>query len=350
MAPKHRDFLPMTAELDLASATAVRRTFARAFAKIGLTAGALALFAAAVAVPAAHAQNFPASGRSIELLVGFGAGGGTDLTFRTAAKFLEPKLGVPVVIVNKPGAGGAVAWTELARTRGDGYKIGSVNLPAISGAHVTGALQAEPDKAFIYLGNIVLDPNMIAVKADSKIRDLKEMISQVRSSPNGASYAATGSVSTDGLTALALEGAANIKLRVVNFPGGKEAVTAILGGHVDYVGLTLSEAMPYVQDGSIRILAIGGAARNPDVPNVATFAEQGYPLKINGGSRGLVVPAGTDAAVVQRLRQAVRELASSAEYLAAAKATAQNVVFVDGETVQKSVAEEIVWLRTVLKK
>jgi tripartite-type tricarboxylate transporter receptor subunit TctC len=322
----------------------------RRIALKAVAAGVLAVCLAAPGATEAQTQEYPAKGRSIELLVGFGAGGGTDLTFRNAAKFLEPKLGVPVVVVNKPGAGGAVAWTELARTRGDGYKIGSVNLPAISGAHVTGALQAEPDKAFIYLGNIVFDPNMIAVKSDSKIRDLKDMVEQVRNSPNGASYAATGSVSTDGLTALALEGAANIKLRIVNFPGGKEAVTAILGGHVEYVGLTLSEALPYVKDGSIRILAVGGSARNPDVPNVATFAEQGYPLKINGASRGLVVPAGTDAAVVRRLRQAVREFASSSEYLTAAHSIGQMGVFVDGDTVQKNVGEEVVWLRTVLKK
>ena len=263
---------------------------------------------------------------------------------------MEQQLGGTVVIVNKPGAGGALAWTELAQAKPDGYLIGSVNLPAISGAFATGALPVDPREAFVYLGNVVFDPTAIAVKADSQFTSLDDLIEHLRANDAGVTYAATGNVSTDGLTALAVQTSADVRMRLVNFASGNEAITAVLGGHVDTVGLTLSEAMPFLKDGSLRLLAIGGTERNADVPDVPTFAEQGYPLTVNGSSRGFIAPAGTDPAVVEKLREAIRAAATDPAYVAEAQSIGQLGMYEEGDVASSTVTEQLIWLETALPK
>jgi tripartite-type tricarboxylate transporter receptor subunit TctC len=311
--------------------------------------GAVALATTSLFAGVATAQDFP-GGRPVEVLVGFGAGGGTDLTFRTVGKYIEKQFGVPVVIVNKPGAGGAVAWTELSQANKDGHIIGSVNLPAISGAYATGALPVDPREVFTFLSNVVFDPTAIAVKADSKFTSLGDLVDYLKANDAGVSYAATGSVSTDGLTALALQSSAGVRMRLVNFAGGNEAVTAVLGGHVDSVGLTLSEAMPFLKDGSIRLLAIGGSERNAEAPDVPTFAEQGYPLTVNGSSRGFVMPAGADPALVEQLREVIRLAATDPDYIAEAARIGQSGVYETPEFAAETVNAQLEWLATALPK
>ncbi|WP_046866666.1 Bug family tripartite tricarboxylate transporter substrate binding protein [Microvirga massiliensis] len=296
---------------------------------------------------AALAQNYPS--KPIELYVNYSAGGGTDLSFRVFAQFLQGVLGQPVVVVNKPGAGGVIGATALAKVRPDGYTIGNLNLPALDASFASKTLPMDPRKAFVPLGHVMFDPAVIAVSAKSKFSSLGDVISHLKANPSGASYAATGKVSTDGLTALAIEKAANVKFRIVNFEGGKDAITAALGGHVDAVGLTISEALPYVKDGSIKLLGVGGTTRNPDVPDVPTFAEQGFPLMINGSSRGLIIPAGTPDDVVKELREAVKKAAADPAYAAKAKELGLQPTYVAPEDVAKHMNEEIAWLQSALQ-
>jgi tripartite-type tricarboxylate transporter receptor subunit TctC len=294
----------------------------------------------------AGAQKFPS--RPIEIIVGFGAGGGTDLSFRNIAPSLEKELGVPVAILNKPGAGGVIGWNTLANSKPTGYTIGSINMPAIVGSYVTGDLTIDPRSAFKFLGNTVFDANCIAVSAKGKINNVKELIDYLKKNPEGLSYGATGKVSTDGLTALAIEKAANVKFRMINFKGGSEAITAALGGHVDVVGLTVSEALPFVKDGSLKLLGVGGDKRDPELPNVPTFKEQGFALQINGSSRGLIMPAGAGDAVLNTLRAAVKKAATSEAYLAAAKKSAQLGIYTDYNAVAATLQEQIEWLKKSL--
>ncbi len=312
------------------------------------------VFSAILFIVAVYGPSFVFGGafplKPVEIIVTYSAGGGTDLTMRTFAPFFEKTLGVPVAILNKPGAGGVIGWTAIAKSKPDGYTTGNVNLPAIIGAFVTNRLPVDPRTAYQFLGNIVFDPNCIAVQAKSPYNSLADLIEYLKKNPSGISYGATGKVSTDGLTALAIEKAANIKFRVVNFKGGKDAITAALGGHVDAVGLTVSEALVYVQEGSLKLLGIGGSDRHKDFPNVPTFKEQGFPLKVNGSSRGLQMPAGASDTVLNTLREAVKKAANMPEYRAKAKEVGLQGTYVNYQEVAKTVQEQIEWLKGSLSK
>jgi len=303
---------------------------------------------AVLGIGPALAQDYP--NKPIEVIVGFSAGGGVDITARTLVPYLEKELGQPVVVVNKPGAGGALAWTDVVQAKPDGYTLGSINYPAISGVTATGGLPFDPTESFTFLGNVVYEPNVIAVPANSPHKTLGDVIAFLKANPSGLTYGATGSTSLDGLTALAIETAAGVKFRVVNFAGGPEMITAALGGHIDTLGLGVAEVLPYYKDGSLRVLGVGGQARSAYFPDVATFAEQGYAIPINGSSRGLLMPAGADEAVVSKLRQAIEKVSANPEYQQKSKGFGQDVLFDAGPNVQSSVKAQIEFLKNSLPK
>lgn len=294
------------------------------------------------------AQDYP--NRPIEVLVGYPAGSAVDTNVRTIAPALEKILKVPIVVQNKPGAGGAIAFNDVAKARPDGYTLGSVNIPAVSGLAGTDGLPFDPVEKFTFLGNMIYEPNVISVAKDSPYKTLGDMIAHLKENPSGISYGATGVASLDGLTALAVGKAAGVKFRIVNFEGSPDAIAALLGGHIDAMGMSVGEITPFMQDGSMRAMGVGGTERHPLLPDVPTFAEMGYPLAVNGSSRGLIMPAGADPAIVAKLRDAIKTAASDPEYLEAAKKQSQSVHFIPGEEIAASVKEQIAFIKTVFAK
>ncbi|MCS0505013.1 Bug family tripartite tricarboxylate transporter substrate binding protein [Ancylobacter mangrovi] len=288
--------------------------------------------------------------RPIQVIVGFSAGGAMDATIRTVAPTLQKILGQPVVVINKPGAGGAVAWTEVARSKPDGYTLGSVNYPAISGVTASGGLPIDPLKSFDFLGNVMVDPAIVVVPAKSPYKSLGDVVTYLKAHPGGLSYGATGSTSLDGLVSLALAAKADAKFRVVNFAGTPEAVTALLGGHIDALGLAVSEVLPLMQEGSVRILGVGGDKRNPLIPDVPTFKEQGFDLPISASSRGMIAPAGMDPAVLKKLRDAIKQATEDPEYVERAKKVSQRVSYSSPEEVRDVVTKQIEFLSQSLPK
>jgi tripartite-type tricarboxylate transporter receptor subunit TctC len=296
----------------------------------------------------AFAQSYPT--KPIEINVTYGAGGGVDLNFRAFAPFLEKELGQPVVIVNRGGAGGVTGWTFIARAKPDGYSLGNYNLPALSANYATGALPFNPVEKLEYLGQIAFDPVVVAVSGKSQFKTIADAVAFMKKNPSGLSYAATGIVSSDALTAKSIEVAAGVKFRIVNFDSGKEAITAALGGHVDAVGLTVSEAMPYVKDGSLRVIGVGGDQRDPQMPDTPTFKEQGFDIQFKGSARGVTIAAGAPPEVLEKLRAAVKKIATSPGYPEKAKELGLAAVYASPEEVEKTIAGHIEWLKANLKR
>jgi len=309
------------------------------------TRSLLAVMAAFLWATSAHAE-YPE--RPIQVIVGFSAGGGMDATIRTIAPTLEKILGQPVVVINKPGAGGALAWTEVARAKPDGYTLGSVNYPAISGVTASGGLPFDPLKSFEFLGNVMVDPAVTVVSAKSPYKSMGDVVTYLKEHPGGLSYGATGSTSLDGLTVLALAKKTGAKFRIVNFAGTPEQATALLGGHVDAVGLAVSEVQPFMSD--VRVLGVGGTARNSLLPDVPTYAEQGVALAVDESSRGLIAPAGTDPAILKKLRDAIETATKDPDYLARAKKVSQQVTFRSADEVRSAVSTQIDFLKSTLEK
>jgi tripartite-type tricarboxylate transporter receptor subunit TctC len=286
--------------------------------------------------------------RPIKVIIGFPAGSSIDVNLRTFMPALERVLGGTIVVENRPGAGGAVAWNDVANAKPDGYTLGSVNYPAIAGVTATGGLPFDPLEKFAFLGNIIYEPNIIAVGKGSPYKNLNEMVQFLKANPNGLSYGSDGIASLDGLVALAVGSKAGVKFRSVNFEGSSDALAALLGGHIDAMGMSVSMAVPLMQSGDVRAMGVGGAERNPLIPDVPTFAEQGIPLAVNAASRGLVVQAGADPAVIAKLRDAIKTASQDPEYIATAKKMNQALRYVSPDDVKSDIAKQIEFIKTVV--
>jgi tripartite-type tricarboxylate transporter receptor subunit TctC len=253
-----------------------------------------------------------------------------------------------VVVENRPGAGGAAAWNDVANARPDGYTLGSVNYPAIAGVYATGGLPFDPMEKFAFLGNIIYEANIIAVGKNSPYKSLSEMVDYLKANPSGLSYGSDGIASLDGLVALAVGSKAGVKFRSVNFEGSSDALAALLGGHIDAMGMSVSMAVPLMQSGDVRAMGVGGNERNPLMPDVPTFAEQGIPLAVNAASRGLVIQAGADPAIIEKLRAAIKTASQDPDYIATAKKMSQAIKYIPPEQVRDDIQKQIDFIKTIV--
>jgi tripartite-type tricarboxylate transporter receptor subunit TctC len=258
--------------------------------------------------------TFPEKGRAITLINAYPAGGGSDVTHRMLAVILEKELGTPVQVVNKPGAGGQVGYTELARSRPDGYTIGGLNLPTVITTYFDSSRQAVfSRKSFDYLAMQDIDPGLIAVKADSPYKTLKDLIDAARANPGKIRTTTAGILSDDHIAAMKTERIAGVKFAIVHFDGSAPGRTAVAGGHVEAYYGNVTDIQPVAASGQLRILAVMDPQRVKFFPEVKTAEEQGYKI-YSGVHRGVAMPAGAPKEVRDVLIEALRKSITSEEY------------------------------------
>ena len=257
----------------------------------------------------AQATRYPE--RPIEIIVGFTAGGGTDLDARSYGRALEQRLGGTVVISNRAGAGGELALGAVARARPDGHTIGTTNYPGLLTIPIERQAQFKLTD-FAPLANIVTDPSAITAHADGPFRTLADVIEKARAAPDTITYGSPGVGSDDHMQLVLLEQAAGVKLTHVVYQGDPQLRTALLGRQVDLIGLNLGAVTATPE--KMRMLAQGGATRSRFQPEVPTLTELGYPVQM-ASERGLVLPAGTPPAILSRLREATADIAKDPEFI-----------------------------------
>ena len=265
--------------------------------------------------------------RPLEIVVGFVAGGGTDLDARLVARFLEPKLGVPVVVTNRPGAGGELALATVARARPDGHVLGTTNMPGFLTIPIERQAQFRLDD-FAPIANLVTDPSAISAHAAGPFRSLADVIERARAAPDTVTYASPGTGTDDHLQLVLLQQAAGVRLSHVVYQGDPQLRTALLGRQVDVIGLNLGPVTAAPEN--IRVLSQGGATRSRFRPDVPTLRELGYPVEM-ASERGLVTAAGTPPAVLARLRAAVAEVARDPEFVRVLESRFTEPAFEPGE-------------------
>lgn len=261
------------------------------------------------------AADYPT--KPVQLMVAYPAGGSTDVAARIVASVAEKELGQSLVVVNKPGAGGQVGWTEMSRQRPDGYYIGLINLPALN------TVILDPERkavfgidAFTPIINHVLDPGLIWVKADSPYKSVKELVEAAKQSPGKISAATTGILSDDHLAILMVEEAVpGAQFRLVHFEGGAPQLTAILGGHVDVAFDNVGSVAKRVRSGELRALAVTDTQRSKFLPDVPTMAELGYPTVISSSTRGIAGPKGMPEPVVKKLQDVLGRAMANPEHV-----------------------------------
>jgi tripartite-type tricarboxylate transporter receptor subunit TctC len=256
-----------------------------------------ALFALAPSL--ADAQTYP--NRPIRLLHGFSPGGAADALARIVSDGLSKRLGQPVIVEAKPGAGGNIAAAAIANAASDGYTLGLV-----TGAHaISGTLYKklayEPTDSFEMVSTLVYYALVIAVRADSPAKTLPDLIAMAKAKPNELSFGSVGFGSTHHLAGELLTTTAGIKMVHVPYRGDAPSVTSLLGGDVPVIVGTTVLLAGQIESGAIRGLAVTSPTRTPLLPNVPSAEEaglKGYDVRTWAG---IVVPKGTPADIVQKL-------------------------------------------------
>jgi tripartite-type tricarboxylate transporter receptor subunit TctC len=232
-------------------------------------------------------EKFPT--KPITLEVGYGAGGSTDLPARALAEAAGRILGQPVVVVNKPGGGSSVMLTELKNAKADGYTLGVLSSGGILSAHMR-KVPYHPVNDFDCILQYSVYQYGLVVKADSPYKTLKDLIAYAQANPGKIKYSTAGAGTPQHLVMVQLGEAAKVKWTHIPFGSGNEAITALLGGHVDCASQT-TEWKAQVDAGRLRLLAILMNQRMADYPQVPTLVELGYNI-VAPSIIALVAPRG----------------------------------------------------------
>lgn len=262
-------------------------------------AGALA---AAATLPA-RAQAFPS--RPVTLYCAFTAGGPTDQVFRAVAEAASKHLGQPVVVENKPGAGGTLAALAMRNARPDGHVLAQMPMGMFRIPHMQTKPTFDPIADFTYVINLTGYTFGFVVPADSPIKSIKDLIAYAKANPGKFTYGSTGVGTSPHLAVEEFAQRAGIQLNHIPFKGNAELMPAILGGHV-MGGSDSTGWAPFVESGKVRLLATYGSKRTKRWPNVPTLTELGYDT-VSDSPFGLAGPKGMDPAVVKVLHDAFRK-------------------------------------------
>jgi tripartite-type tricarboxylate transporter receptor subunit TctC len=266
--------------------------------------------------------------KPIEVIVGYSAGGGTDVMARTTMPFIEKYLGngASIVVKNMPGASGQIGITEVANSAPDGYTLGTFNLPGMMARTIDREAGYDRD-SFTYLANVVNDPNVIVSAKGSGITSMEELIAAAKENPRALTVGMSSLGGDDHFLLIKLQKLTETEFTIVPFKGSAPARTAVMGGHVAVGIFNVSEVAKF--QGELNVLGVAQTDRSPFAPDVPTFREQGMDL-INGSMRGVVAPAGLPEDVTDALRDAFEKASQDPDFIKAMSDTANPVAIVTG--------------------
>ncbi|MGO4303599.1 tripartite tricarboxylate transporter substrate binding protein [Cupriavidus sp. RAF12] len=280
---------------------------------VSLSACALAGVVGSLAPVASMAEAAAWPNRPIEMIVAYAPGGGTDLVARLLARHLEKELGATIVVQNKPGAGGAIGFAELARATPDGYTIGFINTPNL----LTIPIERKTTftwKSYDLIGNLVDDPGAFTVNQSSNIDSLATLVKYAKANPGAVTVGTTGVGSDDHLAMLLFEKASGVKMTHVGYKGAGEVRGALAGQQITIGAINVGEALAYQKGGTpLKFLGQMGVSRAVLAPNVSTFREQGYNIEL-ASLRGLAAPKGLPEPVKKKLVDAMAKVAADPQF------------------------------------
>lgn len=264
-----------------------------------------AMALASVQISAAEAQDWPS--KPVKILVGFGAGGGTDIVARVVADRLSHALGQQFVVENRPGAGGSIAGGIAAKAANDGYTALVISTGHSVSAVTVKQLPYEPVKSFTPIGILASSAYVVAVPKSSPATDLKSLIAHVNKAGGNLNYSTVGKGSTQHLIAEALRQRTDMDAKQLSFRNTGEVVTALLRGDAAFAVELYHAIRGQVEAGELRVIAVSTPERWPPVPDVPTLAESGLDGFAYSGWYGLVFPAGVPEPIVNKLHAALKQ-------------------------------------------
>jgi tripartite-type tricarboxylate transporter receptor subunit TctC len=297
-------------------------------------------FMLALAIAAASASGALAAypDQPITMIVPFPAGGGADAAGRLLARHLERKLGQPLVVVNRPGAGGEIGFAAIARARPDGYTIGIVTAPNVVVLPIQRATQYKlADLAPI--ANLVDDVGVFFVRKDHRFQSIKDLVTEAKARPGRIDVATTGSGGLPHFALLSLQKNTGAKLMGIPYTGTVPIRQAVLAGDVDVGFITIADLSSDLQGGLVRSLGQASAQRSPNAAQMPTLREQGVDVVISA-LRGVAAPARTPAPVLRMLADSIASIARSPEFQQEALAQKMPVRYLGPREFQAELARQ----------
>jgi tripartite-type tricarboxylate transporter receptor subunit TctC len=305
----------------------------------------LCTIALLIAAPFASAQeaSFPGKG-TIEITVLFPAGSSADVTARLLADGMARQLGTNVIVINRPGAGGAIGYRYVAGQKPDGYSL-VWNSNSISTTHYSGTLPLTY-QAFDAVARVLVESPVVAVKADATWQSLGELIAAARAKPKTVTIANSGTGSHTHISAVALFRAGGAEVIDIPF-GAAQVVPSLLGGQVDAAVQLPAALAGNVAAGQLRLLATLTSTRDPAFAAVPTAREQGMDVSLEAW-RGIAVPKGTPKPVIAALETAIRKTVESREFAEGCARVGARPAFMDADGFGKLIASEDAELATLM--
>jgi tripartite-type tricarboxylate transporter receptor subunit TctC len=290
--------------------------------------------------------------KPITMIVPFPPGGVAEIVGRPLAAVMEKSLRQPVVLINRPGAGGSVGMASVAKAQGDGYTLlmglSSISIFPVSD-RINGKTPAYELKEFAPIALITADPTVLVVRTDGPYKTLKDFVEAAKASPGKINYSSSGVYGTLHVSMEIFANAAGIKLFHVPYQGGGPAVTALLGGQVEALASGPAAAIGQIRGGKMRALASWSSERLALLPEIPTFKELGYDAEFYIWT-GVFAPASTPPNILSRVRNAVKEAATSAEFKAAMDKVQTPVSYLDAPEFQKYWDNDAARLKVALEK
>ena len=312
---------------------------------MGILFAALALWAGA-----ALAQDYPS--KPITMIVPFPPGGVAEIVGRPLAAVMEKSLRQPIVLLNRPGAGGAIGMASVAKAPGDGYTL-LMGLSSISIFPIADRINGKPPsyelRDFAPIALITADPTVLVVRTDGPYKTLRDFVDAAKANPGKINYSSSGVYGTLHVAMEIFANAAGIKLFHVPYQGGGPAVTALLGGQVEALASGPAAAIGQIRGGKMRALASWSDKRLELLPEIPTFKELGYDAEFYIWT-GIFAPATTPAPIVAKLREVVREAATSADFRSAMEKVQTPVAYLDAPEFQKYWERDAARLKVALEK
>ncbi len=280
-------------------------------------------------------DDFP-GGKPIELTVLFPAGTSADVTARMLADGMSRQLNTNVLVVNRPGAGGAIGYKYVAAQSADGYHV-VWNSNSISTTFHTG-MMALDYRAFAPVARVLVETPVLVVKSDASWKDLRELIAYAKSNPGKLTVGNSGAGSHTHISAVMLFKAAGVEVTDVPF-GAAQVMPSLLGGHVNSVMQLPGALAALVRGGNVRAVAALSMKRDPAFADVPTAAEQGVNVAADAW-RGIAVPKGAPAAAIAKLEDAIRKTVGSSQFVKACESLSVAPAFLPGAEFGRLIAKE----------
>jgi len=290
--------------------------------------------------------------KPIEVIIGFAPGGGTDVMARKLMPFVEKRLDgkAKFVVLNRPGAGGEIAFASIARAAPDAYTMGAVNVPGYNFLPMTRKTQYSTDEIRL-VARVVDDPGVMVVRADSKFADLAAVLAELRSKPGSVTFGHNGSGTNGHLAIRTLATAAKVQPNEISYRGTGAQRTDLLGGHLEVGMVSLSELpeLHGTNKGALRAIAVLSKKRSPSLPDVPTAEEAGAAV-VSTAERGFAVPKGVPDDIVRKLEAAIADSLRDPEYIKSSPGDEPVLAFMPGAEWQKRLDEMSLALRPLAEE